>query len=260
MFYALKRLFLLPLLPFLYLQGKRVRKQIPSLPEAEGTDGFVENKETGEEISLLVLGESTMAGVGAATHKEGFAGQLAGQLSQRQSCSVNWSVRAKSGYTAEKVRCKIGPQLDKRPIDFIVIGLGANDSFAFNSPVQWREEVKMLIEDLRKCWPATGIYFVSMPPIKEFPAFTPLMRNVLGLWVKDLGAELKRAVKNFDHVYFNEEHITLASWSKKHGYSADPELYFSDGVHPSSLTYQLYAKDMAAFITEQEKSRTAAEE
>ena len=260
MFYALKRLLLLPLLPLLYLQGKRVKKQVPTLPEAKEPEGFEEVEGAEAKISLLVLGESTMAGVGVATHKEGFAGHLAVQLSKLQSVSVAWRVRAKSGYTAEKVRKQIVPHLPDKSTDIIVVGLGANDAFAFNSPVFWRKQLEALIEDLRSRWPTTGIYFVSMPPIKDFPAFTPLMRKTVGDWVEDLGFELKRAVDKYDHVYFNEQHITLASWSKKHGLSSDPELYFSDGVHPSSLTYQLYAKEMAEFITEQEKNRAARRE
>src|ERR1039458_811528 len=58
--------------PVIVVQGRQVRRATPVLPEAagprEGTEGAGEH---GAELALLVLGESTAAGVGAGTQAGG---------------------------------------------------------------------------------------------------------------------------------------------------------------------------------------------
>ena len=64
-----------PLLPILWLQGRRVRKHTPRLPEAPGpTVGTI--PAAGYALRLLVIGESTVAGCGAPDHAQALTGQL----------------------------------------------------------------------------------------------------------------------------------------------------------------------------------------
>ena len=51
-----------------------------------------------------------------------------------------------------------------------------------------------------------------------------------------------------DSIYFNNEIITLKNWKNKYNLEGDIIKFFSDGVHPSKITYQVWAKDMANFI------------
>ncbi|MFT7381784.1 MAG: lysophospholipase L1-like esterase, partial [Roseivirga sp.] len=46
--------------------------------------------------------------------------------------------------------------------------------------------------------------------------------------------------------------ISFENWTEEIGIQAEPSAYFSDGVHPSLLTYQIWAKAMAKLITENE--------
>ena len=84
-----------------------------------------------------------------------------------------------------------------------------------------------------------------MPPIKEFPAFTPLIKVTIGNLVEILGHELSSLVKSYDKVFYCEDNITLDEWIDKFDYPLTKEDFFSDGVHPSKLTYQAWAKDVA---------------
>jgi lysophospholipase L1-like esterase len=87
-----------------------------------------------------------------------------------------------------------------------------------------------------------------MPPIKEFPAFTSLIKATIGNLVEVLGEELKKVVVEYDHVYYFGEVITLKDWIKRLNIDVKKEEFFSDGVHPSKLTYQTWAKDIALKI------------
>jgi len=250
--YALGTIISIPLLPIMYNQGKRIRKTIPSLPEADGTSGVAKQELDSQPIRVLAIGESTFAGVGVATHDEGFAGSFAKSLGELYNRSVAWKVYAKSGYTARMVRERLLPKIEEMHADLVLIGLGGNDSFTLNRPSQWRKDINNLIEELRTRYPETPIVFTNMPPIKEFPAFTKLIHFVVGNLVEILGKELNEIVKNHPKVYYNSDVLTISHWSKVLGLPPDKSTFFSDGVHPSKFTYQVWAREMARFTKDME--------
>lgn len=241
----------IPLLPFMYVQGKRIRTSIPQLPEAEGIEGRCQvNSGTERTLKILFIGESTIAGVGVPTHEEGFSGTFANELSGLFNLNIDWKVYARSGYTARRVEQKIIPKISENRADLIVIGLGGNDAFTLNRPSKWKAEIRSLIQSIKSKFPEAVIVFCNMPPIKEFPAFTPLIKFTIGNLVEILGDELQKVVKEFKDVFYFEEKITLKQWTDKFQLKAKKEDFFSDGVHPSKLTYQTWAKDMANKVSD----------
>ena len=62
---------------------------------------------------MVMIGESAFAGVGVEKHQDGFAGSLAYNLSERLPSSVNWTVYAKSGYTAQKLSERLIPKIEE---------------------------------------------------------------------------------------------------------------------------------------------------
>lgn len=247
--YILGSIVSIPLLPILYFQGNTIRKTVPKLQEATGTEGEAKSEGSSTLTRLLVLGESTVAGVGVKTHEEGFAGIFAKELSLRTKKTVHWKVYARSGYTAKKVRFKIVPKIAEYKFDLIVIGLGGNDAFTLNSPKKWSLQIQLLIDELRMRFGEVPIYFTNMPPIKEFPAFTKTMKFVVGNLVELLGEELECVVRRNSNVYYNSEVITIKMWTKRLNINSKENKFFSDGVHPSKYTYQVWAKEMALFVS-----------
>ena len=239
-----------PLLPLMYYQGKRIRASVPKLPEAEGVEGKCQsNGRTGGALRVLSIGESTIAGVGVKTHEEGFTGTFAKELSLLLDHEVHWKVYARSGYTAAKVTQKLLPKITEKDIDLIIIGLGGNDAFTLNRPSKWNAQIRSLIDSLFLMFPEATIVFCSMPPIKEFPAFTSLIKFTIGNLVEVLGDELLEIVKDYENVFYFGEKINLKTWIHKFNLNVQKEDFFSDGVHPSKLTYQTLAKDIALKIS-----------
>lgn len=237
-----------PLLPFMYLQGKNIRKKVPSLPEAKEPKGFI-NGNFNKTLQILTIGESTIAGVGVDKHKIGFTGALAAQLSNNFKSNVNWRVYARSGYTVKLVSQKIIPKIEENTADIIVIGMGGNDAFTLSSPKKWTNDIENLLNLVQNKFPETPVYFTNMPPIKEFPAFTKTIKFVIGNLVEILGEKLYYYIKNKENVFYNDEIITLKTWSKRHNLPQnDAKIYFSDGVHLSELTYKVWGKEMGDFV------------
>ena len=238
-----------PLLPFLYFQGKNIRKKVPKLPEAKEPKGFI-NGNFNKTLNILSIGESTIAGVGVDHHKNGFTGSLSNTLSINLKSNINWRVYARSGYTVAQVCKKIIPKIEETSTDIIVIGMGGNDAFTLNSPKKWADSIENLINLLQNKFPSTPLFFTNMPPIKEFPAFTKPIKFVIGNLVEILGERLQDVTQDRKNVFYYNEIITLKKWSKKHSLPKNnSKVYFSDGVHPSELTYKVWGEEMANFIT-----------
>ncbi len=168
-----------PLLPILWWQGRHVRKHTPRLPEAAGpTVGTV--AAGGVPFRLLVMGESTVAGVGAPDHAHALTGQIAAALVTRTGRTVHWRAVGKIGATARVARTRLVPEVPPAPVDMIVLALGVNDVLRFHAPGRWTRDLTQLIADLRERVGTAPVVLASVPPMGRFPAFPQPLRAVLG--------------------------------------------------------------------------------
>ncbi|BDS14252.1 SGNH/GDSL hydrolase family protein [Aureispira anguillae] len=245
--YILKVILAIPFLPIIYFQARIIKARFPKLPEAEGIRGFVANN-INKRLRILTIGESSIAGVGVKTHEEGFTGTLAKELSSLLNATVEWKVYAKRGYTAKKVEETIVPQITEKEIDLVVVGLGANDTFQLNNPSRWKKDVQRLIQSLKDKFSDVPIVFINMPPIKELPAFTKLIKIILGNLGEILAEELDKLVHHDNKTYYYSNRITITDWMERFNVPSENAVFFSDGVHPSKLAYQVWARDVAGFI------------
>ncbi len=234
------------LLPILYFQGKRIRETVPKLPEATEPIGF-SGEAYDRPLKMVCIGESTIAGVGVKTHKDGFVGALANGLAEGLERKIEWEVAARSGYTANRVHQQLVPKINGQP-DLIVVGLGGNDAFMLNKPARWAKEIRSLIDSLVANYPNAIIAFTNMPPIKIFPAFTNTIKGTVGSLVELLGQELAELVQDYENVFYNEEVINLEVWKGRYAITGVVSEFFSDGVHPSELTYKTWGKDFARYL------------
>lgn len=253
--YAIGAMLTIPLLPILYFQGKRVRTTMPALPEAIGSEGS-SKKASKRQLKMLAIGESTIAGVGVVHHKDGFIGTLAEALSEKLNARIQWKIYAKSGYTARQVNDKIVPHISENTVDLVVLGLGANDAFTLNSPRKWKKHIADLLQSIKEKFGEVPVVFINMPPIKEFPAFTSIMKLTVGNLVEVLGKTLKTLLSTIDSVYYYDRIMSIDDWLVRLNIRATKADFFSDGVHPSALTYQVWAKDFANYIIENKELKS----
>ena len=222
-----------PLLPILWLQGRHVRRQTPRLPEAAGpTVGTVPG--TGVPLRLLVIGESTVAGVGAPDHEQALTGQIAASLAARTGRTVHWHAIGKIGVTAHMARTLLVSRVPEAPVDIIVIALGVNDVLQFHSPARWTHDLMHLIADVRRRVGPAPVVLASVPPMGRFPAFPQPLRGVLGLRADALDRALKRAVSMFAQVAHSPARLDPAQ-----------DLFGADRFHPSVQGYLRWGTQIA---------------
>jgi lysophospholipase L1-like esterase len=238
---------ILPFLPIFIYMAKRVRNRIPDLPEA--SISLVDKTQgSGSEIQLLAIGESAFAGVGVTDHKDGMIGSIAQEVFERTQNTVKWQVLARNGYTAKAANLKLVPKIPESIFHCVIIGLGANDTFRLNSPLTFKKNMIRLIEGIQKRQPQASIVIAQMPPVRHFIAFPWILRQVLGNFVDLHGTVIRDLPDHFDNVHYIDEKITLKDWIKKTGGQMKPKDFFSDGVHPSAMTYRVWGKEVGTFI------------
>lgn len=240
-------LLLLPLFPYFIYVGKRLRKKMPKLPPADAPKQTIGHGV--QTIHLLAVGESSMAGLGVENHSKGLAGYTSRYLAEFWQTKVQFQVIAKNGYTAERVAHKLLPK-EKAAFspDVILVALGGNDTFRFHSPRRWINGCADTVKILQEDYPGAAIVFTQLPYIKFFPAFPPLLRLGANLLLQLHHQALKKWVTTQPHVFFNHERLTLDQWIDRAGGVDNRQAFYSDGVHPSELTYRIWGETMGEYI------------
>lgn len=224
--------------PILLLQGRRVRRTAMRLPEADGARSGIEGSSySGPPLHLLVLGDSSAAGVGVERQSQALAQPLAQKLSARLTCPVAWQLVAKSGIdTAEVLSLYEIETL--QPADVLVTALGVNDVTGQRKPNDFVDDYRRLLESVQK---RTGISLLvanGLPPMHLLPALPQPLRWYLG----QCAFRLDHALQHWLSRRSDARYVSL-HW-------ADGGEVASDGFHPGAAQYRRWAERLAAVIAE----------
>jgi lysophospholipase L1-like esterase len=227
---------ILPFSPLLYLQGRLTRRRVGILPGAGGA--LMGQVGEGDNVaSLLVIGESTVAGLGARTHERALAGQFARRLHERMGRPVRWTVVGKNGVTARRTVIDLIPQVPDEAFDHILVGLGGNDVIKLSSPVKWRRDMTVLLTILRNKNPDASIFLSNCPMIKLSPAIPQPIKSILWELSKMHDANIKEATASMDRIFYYHQPRNL-----------EIDGFFADGIHPSEKGYSDWAEAMMNFF------------
>jgi lysophospholipase L1-like esterase len=181
-------------------------------------------------IQMLVLGESTAAGVGAADHVEGLTGCTAQTLSTRTGRAVRWRVLGRNGATAEITRRELLGRADDVCADVAVLVLGVNDTLRLRSSAQWQRDLAGLISAVRERCGPIPVVLAAVPPMGMFPALPQPLRSVLALRAH----VLDRATIALSVSLPRVRHVPMPGFA-----AADAATFFCrDGFHPSPAGYR----------------------
>lgn len=232
-------------LPYVYFAVRKIRKEIPILPNAKDLKG-IEGKEFTDSLSVLYLGESAIAGVGVASNHDGLGGQVSKNLAKLYRKSINWEVLAHTGYDAQMVIEKILPKLDDQPYDLILIQLCVNDTLKLIPPVIFSLRIEKIINHLKHKYPDSKILFVNNAPVRDM-SFPALFKFILGNIIDEYGKVIERLVAQHQDLYFINIKLKYSDWQVRYPDKPRDE-FFSDGVHPSAFTYARWSEDICDFI------------
>jgi lysophospholipase L1-like esterase len=230
---------LIPCLPFLLLAGKKLRKNIPRLPAYSEYLAFTQSHIAS---NLLIIGESTAAGVGASSVEKTFGSKIS-MLFTHQHNVFNLGrngLKAKSlTKLYEKNRERLPAQIDQS-----IILIGANDCFQFTSPRKFAEGLNRTFDLLINKLQCRAIIIPLIPPVHQFPAIPPILRFFLGI---------HRQVLSRQMMYLAEKEMKITFIHQNQKY--DSAFFAQDGIHPSDLGYQKMAEVVAKSIVVKKDSQ-----
>lgn len=234
--------------PLLLWQGRQVRREAPRLPEPTGPRlglaGMDRHNGAMPRLRVLIVGDSSGAGVGAATQDEALAGRLSQALTRRLKAPVAWQLVARTGWTTPDAIAalrELSAQGQLPPADVMVTALGVNDAVRQTSPRRWTGQLDALEACARELAGVHQVVATAVPPMHLFPLLPQPLRWVLGGSARALDAALVQwAADSGTRAYFEMPY--------------DPErddvrqLMASDGFHPGPALYQRWGEALALQI------------
>jgi lysophospholipase L1-like esterase len=228
------------LAPLLMWQSRQVRRRSLGLPEAEGPREGVAG--TGKvKLRLLIVGDSSAAGVGAPTQAQALAGRLSEALSQRLDGSVVWQLVARSGDTTLDSLNALRT-LSLHPADVMVTALGINDVVARVPPLDWLRRLDALGRLVASRCGVQHVVHSGVPPLQAFPMLPSPLRGVLGREARQYNLALAAWVRDRKRRWW-------MPLPYEHEYFTDSILMAEDGFHPGPAVYALWAEQLAGMIS-----------
>jgi lysophospholipase L1-like esterase len=172
--------------PIVLLQARSVRKVIPHLPDAAlPWSGRIPGD---DPISILVLGDSTAAGVGATTQDDALPGHLARALAEEWERGVAWRAIGENGATSEDIVRRFLDAASAERYDVVFVTIGANDAIQLRSRSAFRRNFRTILHRLRSVNPNALVLVSSLPGFSQFVALPNPLRWALHLHARSLEA------------------------------------------------------------------------
>lgn len=218
------------LAPALLAQGLWVRRRVPKLPEASGfRSGRWGN---GPDLRLLIVGDSSAAGVGVKNQEKALSGRLVARLSTKRR--VSWTLVARTGSTTEMLTALL-EDVPPGTFDIAVTALGVNDITADVKVAKWIEHTAELHNKLMQQFGVGRVIASGLPPMQGFPSLPQPLRWYLGRQARVFDDALREHLAGAARI----EHLPMT-------FPTDARLMASDGYHPGEVVYEAWARRIAA--------------
>lgn len=228
------------LFPVLFYQGKRARRTTPRLPEAGGSP-CGQYGEGAPVRRVLVIGESTAAGVGVETHDQGLVSQLAKQIHERTGQTIAWHTFGVNGIRLGGLINEL-KTAELPEADVVLLSMGVNDTTGFTPRFRFRKQLLELRQMLASRY-SGPILLLSVPPMHLFTALPSPLRHVMGWRARQLDNVYRHLAQQFPQDFRHVNYPVVT----------DPALLASDGYHPGHKGYRYIAEALADKVSPSEQ-------
>lgn len=222
----------LGLSPIMLAQGLYLRRSVPALPEPEGPRQGELGR--GPELRVLIVGDSSAAGVGAEYQEQALSGQLSAALAR--DFRVSWLLAAQSGVTSKELTEHL-QVLTPQAWDVALSVTGVNDATSGCRPKAFLARQKRLVALLRHRFSVKRVLLSGLPPMHRFPSLPQPLRWYLGARAQALDAALER----WAGLQPTCDYLPLS-------FDMEVEDMAEDGFHPGPRVYEQWAQAVAEKI------------
>ena len=166
---------MIPAAPVLIAQGRRLRRETPRL--ADAVLPWTGSAPGPDPLRLLVIGDSTAAGVGADTQDDALPGNLARELAALTGRGVEWRAVGRNGATSRDLITDYLDDATSSPADIVFLSIGANDALGLRPRWAFARDIRVLVTRLRAISPV--VIMSSLPAFFRFELLpNPLRWNL----------------------------------------------------------------------------------
>ena len=234
------------LVPVAVFQGTGVRRTAPRLPPPHGRPkGQVGDGAPG--IRLLVVGDSSAAGVGADRVEDTLGPQIALCLNRMTGQTVSWRNAGANSATAAEVRDHVVPNIAERDFTHVLLLVGTNDAKNYVTRSRFKKGFGGLLYAAHARWPEARIFWSPVISMADVPALPRALAFILGLRVS----------------LINATGVQLCR--ERYGAAVDPlpvegrDGFAVDGFHANALGYRHWAEHVARFIQDAERAPSSSQ-
>jgi hypothetical protein len=232
----------LALLPLLVAQAMDARRRAPTLPEAAGPREGVAGgaAATGDPaLRLLIVGDSSAAGVGVDHQERALAGYLTRTVAERSARRVAWQLKARSGVTTAGA-LKLVQHERPAPADVAVAVLGVNDVIEQVSTRRALAERERLTDWLMEHAGVRHVVFAALPPVEDLPLLRDPLRTIAGRDARRHDEAVARWAAGRRDV----SHVPISL-------RLDASVLAVDGFHPGEPVYRHCGEALGRFIADE---------
>ena len=222
-------------LPVYVWQGLAVRRRIHRMAPPPHP-GFLAFPGQGRPVELLVLGDSSAAGVGVDDIADSVAGLLPKFMAQRSGRPVNARIAGMNSATAADIRDFVVPHVAFRDFDVIALNIGTNDAKNYHTKRRFKKDFGTLLYALRARFPSATIVWSGVIDLGGVPSLPSPLNRILSIrsrLIDSMGRTLCR------------ERGALCPPSE---WRCIPENFSADGFHASAAGYREWADGLADWI------------
>lgn len=192
----------------------------------------------GDQASPLVyaaVGDSTGIGLGAQ-NGGGYVDRLFARIEQKHSGATLINLCAAGATAADAVNKQVA-RLGGRRVTLVTICVGMNDLLRGRDEKQFAEDYEALVAKLRQT--ARLVVVANLPDVASAPAMKE------GPAGESLRLQLEQFNKVIEEVASRHGALLIDLYElSREAASSRPELFSSDGLHPSDLGYTQWAEAM----------------
>lgn len=237
----------LALFPVLLGQALLVRRRALEMPEAGGPrDGLAEpaparrRQAQAEALRLLVVGDSSAAGVGVAHQQDALAAHIARTLADELGRPVAWQLVARTGNTALEALAQLR-EASLAPADILVTAVGVNDVVRQVPRTRTLQQLQALHAHARERAGVRYWLHSGLPPMHQFPLLPSPLRWLLGSQAELLNQALLQHLGD-------QRDRALRRVPSALRCDAGSGLMAEDGFHPGPKGYALWGEALGQFL------------
>jgi lysophospholipase L1-like esterase len=215
--------------------GQKVRaRTIRMVPPPGPLTGRIEGK--GETLRLLVLGDSSAAGVGADHTSECLGPLIAANLNATTGQPVEWRMAGSNSAVATDLRDHVVPHLPHEHWTHILFAVGTNDAKNFVTVRGFKKGFGGLIYALKARFPEARIVWSPIIDMEKMPTLTPFLARMLNIRARAINAEGAELCAERYIIAADPLPISI------------PDGFAADGFHANGKAYKVWADHVMKWL------------